>query len=354
MKILEAILVAPNKISFVDRNIRKLKKNEVLVQVIVCGICSTEIPTYKGLTVGKPGASFRNAKFPCFLGHEVVGKVISTGSAVTSLKRNDKVTGIAYSRSGFASHVIESEGSWVKIPENVPIEYSLGEPLAAVTNITRLADPDFGDTALIIGDGFMSLLLISILSKYPLKSLILIGHHDDRLKLAKKIGATNIINSKRENPYWTVRNIVDSENKKLQLTPWSSGVDLSFDFTGKMEGLKLGASLCKPKQKAKLIMAGVYDNEEFTIGQYLVNRGPILIPAYPSQSNNIMQDVKRAMWALEQGMFPMGQLITHIFSLEKLNTAMEFSISKRDGYIKGLVAPNLRMLDFNKKYKIID
>jgi len=354
MVIKQAILVGPKKIVFRERRLKKLKKKEILVKVAACGICSTEIPVYQGLTIKKPGASFRHAKYPCALGHEVVGIVISFGSAVTTFKKGDRVTGMAYFDSGFATHVIEPEESWVKIPEKVVIEHALGEPLAAVTNIVRLANPDFGDFVLIVGDGFMSLLAISILSKYPLKSLVVVGHHDNRLKLAKKFGATSIINSKNEDPYWAVRNLVDNKNKNMPVTPWLNGVDLAFDFTGKMAGLQLCASLCKPKKRARLVMAGVYGNEKFTLGEYLVNRGPILLPSYPAQSLNIMDDVKRAMWALEKGLFPMDKLITHAFSLSRLDDAMKFAISKDDNFIKGIVTPDIKMMESKKTYKILN
>ena len=55
------------------------------------------------------------------------------------------------------------------------------------------------DSVAIVGDGFMSMLLVCMLSRYPLKNLIVVGHHDWRLDLTKRLGASVTINSLKEN-----------------------------------------------------------------------------------------------------------------------------------------------------------
>lgn len=59
------------------------KKHQVLVKVIACGICRTDLHIADG--------ELKRPKFPLIPGHEIVGIVVSTGEEVDSLKVGDPV-----------------------------------------------------------------------------------------------------------------------------------------------------------------------------------------------------------------------------------------------------------------------
>ena len=61
--------------------------DEVLLQVSVCGVCHTELDEIEGRTPPP--------HLPVVLGHQVVGRVMETGSAVNSLRVGDRV-GVAW------------------------------------------------------------------------------------------------------------------------------------------------------------------------------------------------------------------------------------------------------------------
>ncbi len=340
MKIIEALLVEPGRVELEEKEVGPLPDSDVLVSVTACGVCTSEMPVYRGEVSGVPGASFRYAGYPCYLGHEVSGIVADVGRTVKSLSVGDRVTGVAYRGSGFASHVVDSEDMFVKVTDGIPLEHAIGEPLMAVINIVRMAAPELGDFVFIVGDGFMSLLTVAALARYPLRALVVAGHHDNRLALAREFGATHTINSNNEDAYHETRRLVDGPAYDPGQTPWYGGVDIAFDFAGKMSTLQLCASLCKPKQRAKLMMPSFYGKEPFTLGHYLLNRAPSLTVCHPAHSPDVMDDLRRAMGALEQGEFPIGRLITHEFSLDEVAAAMDASGSRSDGYIKGIVVPD--------------
>src|SRR3990170_7782437 len=61
----------------------ELKEHDVRVSVTHCGVCHTDIHAiddYYGITI-----------FPFVPGHEIVGNVMETASAVVGLKRGDRV-----------------------------------------------------------------------------------------------------------------------------------------------------------------------------------------------------------------------------------------------------------------------
>ena len=331
MRTVTAKLVGPKKFKIMEVELPQIINGEVLIEIISCGICSSEFPIYNGELIGTPGVSFRYKKYPADLGHEVVGKIVNIGKGVKNFEIGDLVTGMTYSGCGFAQYMNEKSVNLVKIPKNIKIktENVLGEPIMAIVNILRQIVPDFGDDILIIGDGFMSLLTVAGLSHYPISKLIVIGHHENRLSLAKGFGATNVINSKICNAWEEVMKIT---NKK--------GVEVSIEFAGTSTSLRLAASLCKAKSRAKLVLAASYNNDmPFTIGNYLQNRAPIIIPAYPNQSLNKINDMKSGLWGLEKGIFPIEQLITHKFKLSEINKAMEIAMTRHNGYIKGIILP---------------
>lgn len=326
-----AKLVAPRQFEIIDCPVPTPSDQQVLIKVRSCGICSSEAPVFDGSVIGTAGVSFRYTDFPADLGHEVVGTVEAVGSDVTMFKPGDNVTGLTYSGCGFAEYFVENETMLVKVPEAYKGDLSLaiGEPLMATMNIMRQTQPDYGDTVLVVGDGYMSLLLVAALAKYPLAQLIVVGHHDNRLELAREFGATTVINGKKTDAW-----------KAIMAATNDVGVQVAIEYAGTPSSLQLAASVCQAKVRAKLVLAAAYDNDmPLMIGNYLQNRAPVLIPAYPNQSVDKRHDLERAMWALGEGIFPVEKLITHSFSLDDVGKGYEQSAARTENYIKGIVTP---------------
>ncbi|MBT6937161.1 MAG: alcohol dehydrogenase catalytic domain-containing protein [Candidatus Marinimicrobia bacterium] len=352
MEIREILLVGPKTLKESKYELNKIKSHDVLVKVAVCGVCPTEFPVYEGLTIGKPGVSFRYNKYPCFLGHEVSGVVIDVGKKVKTISIGDRVSGIPYTRSGFSTHVVEHEKYWRRINESINIEYALGEPVLCVENIINRSQPTPNSKIAIIGDGFISFLIISSLISMGIRNIILIGHHDSRLKIGKTIGADITINSNKEDPYWVIRNHI-GENLEGESEPWLLGLDIVIDTTGSMSALQLGASLLKPKQRAKLVLTGFYSEEPFSLGHYLVNRGPEIVVAFPSQSLDIQTDLNIAMNKMNRNIYPMEKLVSHAFSFNNINDAFRMAKERENGYVKGVFCPDFDVLKENNSIKIV-
>lgn len=66
------------------------RSNEILIKVSTCGVCHTELDEIEGRTPPP--------KLPVILGHQIVGRVDTTGSAVTKFSKGDRV-GIAWIHS---------------------------------------------------------------------------------------------------------------------------------------------------------------------------------------------------------------------------------------------------------------
>ena len=79
----------PKPLELVDAAVPHPDSKQILVKVLACGICHTELDEIEGRI--KP-------KLPIILGHEVVGKVAKSGSKVTKFRLGDRV-GIAWINS---------------------------------------------------------------------------------------------------------------------------------------------------------------------------------------------------------------------------------------------------------------
>ncbi|RME77117.1 MAG: zinc-binding alcohol dehydrogenase family protein [Planctomycetota bacterium] len=78
------ILDACNKpLKMVDLPAPKAGPNEVIIQVLACGVCRTDLHVFEG--------DLPNPSLPLILGHEIVGKVLEKGEKVKSFEIGDFV-----------------------------------------------------------------------------------------------------------------------------------------------------------------------------------------------------------------------------------------------------------------------
>jgi L-iditol 2-dehydrogenase len=197
----------------------------------------------------------------------------------------------------------------------------------ATVNILNNINFEFGESVSVIGDGFMSLLLISALRHYPLDKVFIFGHHEFKLDIIRSFGFEHVVNSKKQDPWQYVMDHTDG-----------LGVNVSIEYAGNTDALRLAASITKAKVRSKLVLASAYDNSmPFTIGNYLQNRAPVIIPAYPNQSKDKFKDLSLGIWAYEKKIIEIKPLITHEFSLDSLGDAYSYITDNRDKYIKGIV-----------------
>ena len=84
-----------------DLPIPKPKSGEILVKISACGVCHTELDEIEGRL---------QSRLPIILGHEIVGKVESLGSAVTKFKIGDRL-GVAWIHSACGKCSFCKEGN---------------------------------------------------------------------------------------------------------------------------------------------------------------------------------------------------------------------------------------------------
>jgi propanol-preferring alcohol dehydrogenase len=187
------------------------KQGEVLVKVLACGVCHTDLDVIEGRTPP--------SKLPLVLGHQVVGRVAANGPAAGRFRPGDRI-GIAWihsacgecrhCRSGnenlcdaFRATGRDADGGYAEymtVPEKfacpIPAVFSDVEaaPLLCAGAIgyrsLRLAELQDGDPLGLIGFGASGhLVLKMVLHRYPRSAVYVFSRTDGERRFALELGA---------------------------------------------------------------------------------------------------------------------------------------------------------------------
>lgn len=328
-----AFIVAPRTFEIREIPTPTISDTEMLVKVEACGVCSSDMTAYKD---SYSEAMKKVNPFPRRAGHEPAGTVVEVGKLVKGFRVGDRITGyfaddayceyVAVDPCHFAAHrghpyII------AKIPDGIPFEHALGEPLMSCVSIARTATPEFGDYVFQIGAGFMGLGIIAGVSSPKLREYIVADLDDSRLELARELGATITLNPSK----------VDVVEEVMKITG-GRGVDVAVEAVGQPIGIKMTGDVIKTN-RAKVILVGWHQAPD---SYELLNwiKCPIIYsPQGIGMSTGHRSELERAMWALEKGVYPMTKLVTHTYRLEDIGQAFEDNLSRKPGYIKGVVMP---------------
>jgi propanol-preferring alcohol dehydrogenase len=201
--------------------VREPGENEILVKVIACGVCHTDLHACEGDWPVKP-------KMPLVPGHEAIGYVVALGNSVKNVKEGD-IVGVPWLYSacgccdycytgwetlcesqknggysvdgGFAEYVVADARYVARFPSGINFTEMAPIICAGVTVYKGLKETEAkpGEWVGISGIGGLGHLAIQYAKAMGLH-VAAIDIADDKLKLAKDLGADLTINAKKENP----------------------------------------------------------------------------------------------------------------------------------------------------------
>ncbi len=327
-----AFIVGPRQFEIREIAMPVIGNDEMLVKIDACGVCSSDMSGYLG--IGSAAMQARNP-YPRRAGHEPAGTVIETGKNVVGFRVGDRITGYfadncyaEFVSCNPSDRVARGHGSVIeKIPNSIPAKHALGEPLMSLVSIARTATPEFGDYIFQVGCGFMGLGVIAGVAHPKLREYIVADLDDGRLAMAKKLGATVTLNPSRDDVVAEVMKITGDR-----------GVDVAIEVVGHPAGIKMVGDVIKTN-RAKIILVGWHQAPD-TYELFSWIKSPIIYsPQGIGMSTDHQSELRRAMWALEKGIYPMRELVTHTYKLEEIDRAFQDNLNRTPGYIKGVVLP---------------
>lgn len=220
-----ALFDQSHKLTVVDKDLRPLKPDEILVRIQVCGVCGTDVHIVDGSSRSTP---------PVVLGHEFSGLVESVGNNVLSVKPGQKVAvdpniscGACYTcqrgephlcfnlralgvdiDGGMAQYCIAPGRQAYVLPEGFPEAAApFVEPVSCVVHGVDRAGIRPGDTVVIIGAGTIGLLMLQLVRHAGAARTIVVEPREMKRELAKALHADELIDPSAVDPLKAVQKI---------------------------------------------------------------------------------------------------------------------------------------------------
>jgi L-iditol 2-dehydrogenase len=312
-----AFLPEPGRFELLDEPAPKPGRDEVRLRVAVCGVCASELDMWRGTT--------DPAMFPRYPGHEVSGIVEEVGEVVDTLQEGDPVAAWVTER-GFADQIVVRAEHCVPVG-SVPLELALAEPLACAVNAIELTGPSLADDILIVGAGYMGLLLLQLAAQQGPRSLIVADIRDEALERAQSFGATHIVNVKTDSAVDLVAGLTDDR-----------GVDVSIEATGTQAALSMLEGLTR--MSGTVTIAGYHQGGQRSIDLATWNwKAFRIVNAHFRDVGLIMNGMRAAGRLLASKRITMEPLVTHRFPLERIAEAFDIAVERPEGFVKAVVTP---------------
>ena len=214
-----AVYHGPGDLRVEEVPVRKLKDNEVKIQVKYCGICGTDIHIFHG------DGGCCDVTPPLVPGHEFSGVVAEVGAGVKTVKVGDRVTGDPNDMcgecyfckngmqhfcknnigigttvdGGFAEYVIMREKQVYKVSDDLSfIEAAMTEPISCCLHGIDLCNIKAGDTVLVMGGGPIGMIMMQLAKNAGASKVIMSEPVEEKREQVLKLGATKTIDPLHE------------------------------------------------------------------------------------------------------------------------------------------------------------
>jgi S-(hydroxymethyl)glutathione dehydrogenase/alcohol dehydrogenase len=325
------------------------QEGEVLVQVAACGVCHTDLHVIKG-EVAFP--------MPCVLGHEISGWVEQTGPGVEGLTEGDRVVCsfimpcgtcrhcarghedlceeffaknrlkgqlydgssrlsdasgrpvAMYSMAGLAEFAVVPATGVFRLADDIPLDRAaiLGcSVFTAYGAVHNVGDVRAGDTVAVVAAGGIGLNIVQMAAAHGAERIVAVDISDDKLELARRMGATDTVNSRDEDPQQAVRALTDGH-----------GVDVAFEAFGSAATVRTAVDLVDDGGRVVLVgiaPAGV--EAQIDIAR-VVRRKIQILGSYGARAG---RDMPAVLALVAEGRISLDDLVTDTYPFAEADRA---------------------------------
>lgn len=321
-----AIFREPNKPLVVEEvPIPAIGPEEVLVRVIACGVCHTDLHY-----IDHGVATFK--KPPIILGHECSGIVDKVGDSVSQWKRGDRVLLPAVVSCGscrmcrlgrenicermimFGNHVDGAYAEFVaapakdlfRLPDEIPlaegsiIADALSTPFHAVKNRARVRP---GDKVVVFGCGGVGINVVQVAVASG-ASVIAVDISDKKLATAKQLGASQTINAQSSDVRKGIKRFFDG------------GADIALEAIGNPSTIEQAVDVVRPG--GRVCIVGYSDHPASLNAARLMFRELDLVGSLGCRP----VDYPAIIRMVAGGILKLDPVVTNRFPLEGINDAL--------------------------------
>ncbi len=331
----------------------RLEPGAALVRTEMAGICGTDVHLWKGeLPIA----------LPVILGHETVGRIVELGAGLecdwTSqpLKVGDRVTwtsatscgqcyycreknqptrcphrrayGIGYRcdqaphfLGGYAEyHYLRPRVNVFRLPDDLPTESVIGAGCALITAIHGVERTGIAwrDSIVVQGAGPVGISALAVAKSAGAGQVIVIGGPKHRLAMAKRFGADHVIDLDE------VRDPAARLAEVRRLTG-GYGADVVLECVGHPSAVVEGMELCRDGGKY-LVLGHYCDAGPVMWNPHVITRKQLQVFGSWSSEPRHMKGAIEFLRATQKE-FPFAEMVTHRFSVEQANEALQTTAS---------------------------
>ncbi len=344
---MKALLLSEvKKLEVVDLPEPSYGPEDLLVSVRACGICGSDVH-------GFDGSSGRRIP-PLVMGHEAAGVVTAVGSEVSRFQVGDRVTfdstvscgrchfcragsinlcenrqvlGVScneFRRQGaFAQRVTVPQNIAYKIPDNLRFEHAaMIEAVSIAVHATNRTPHSLGGSVVVVGSGMIGLLCIQTLRLAGFAKVIAVDLEDEKLALAKELGATHTINARSDDP---VSRVLDWTNGR--------GADAAMEVVGANKPVQTCFQVVRRGGSVTLV-GNLTPTVDLPL-QTIVTRE---LSVFGSCASN--GEIPQCIELLSSGAIRVEPLITAVATLEETPRWFDRLYAGEKGAMKVIVQPN--------------
>jgi 2-desacetyl-2-hydroxyethyl bacteriochlorophyllide A dehydrogenase len=310
------VFVAPGHVELQEEYLDEPGPSQVMVQTEVSAISpGTEMLFYRGqapadLPIDHSIAVFgaEPLRYPLRYGYACVGRVIALGFNVAAHWLGQRV----FAFQPHASHFCADPATLQCVPNHLTAETAVLLPnMETAVNLVMDGNPQLGENVAVIGQGVVGLLTTSILSRFPLGSLIAIDPLAPRLAAASVAGATTAV--------WYETDLPPTE---------IAACDLTFELSGNPAAIDKAIGLTR--FSGRIVIGSWYGQKQAPInlgGAFHRSRIQILSSQVSTIDPRLSGRWDKARrfelaWRLLNSV-DVKSMITHRFAVDKASTAYQ-------------------------------
>lgn len=333
-------------------NLAEPGSGEVLVEIVGAGLCHSDLSVVDGS---------RPRVMPMVLGHEASGIVREVGAGVTGFKTDDHVvfswvpvcgrcefcvsgrgalcepggeanvagtllSGArhftdAQSRichhhlgvSAFSQFTVAAQESLVKIDANLPLAKAALFGCAVMTGVGAVlntARVEAGSAVAVFGMGGVGLSAIMGAKAAGAYPIIAVDRMEDKLRLARELGASHVINVAQEEAVAAIRESTAGGAEYVFESVGSETVLLQSYNATRRGGTTVTIGLPAPDKMFSIPALGIVAEERTIKGSYMGSCVP-------------QRDIPRFIKMYEAGILPVDKLHTHTLRLDEINAGFD-------------------------------
>jgi threonine dehydrogenase-like Zn-dependent dehydrogenase len=314
--------------------------DEVSIRVAACGLCGSELETFKNRSPRRPP--------PLVMGHEFCGTVAAVGRDVTTWKTGARIvsnslvpcgrcvrcrrgdTHLCAHRQIFGMHRPGAFAEFVNVPARCLITWpdnlsaeaaAMAEPMANGIHVVNLTRHVPITTALVIGAGPIGLFCQQALQVLRGARVYVADLSAERLAVATKLGAVGVINSRTEDPA-----------KLLQAATEGEGADMVVDAVGAAATKR--ASLDALRPGGATVWIGLHENP-MTFDSYNITLPEKQVfGTYAAK----IEELQHALELMASGQVDALSWVQR-FSLEDSVTAFNRMLAAKGSDLKAVICP---------------